>query len=65
MVSKLLVVNLQPQTTRIMTVDTEKLVRVKTYADEAGVSTTWIYKQADKGEIKIIEIDGVKFVKVQ
>lgn len=48
-----------------MIVDIDKLKRIKTFADEEGVSTTWIYKQAEKGEIKIVIIDGVKFVKVQ
>tara|TARA_R110000803_G_C11824551_1_gene302433 strand:- start:454 stop:591 length:138 start_codon:yes stop_codon:yes gene_type:complete len=41
----------------------EDLVRVSTYAKEQNVSVTWIYKQAKNNEIKIVEIDGVKFVK--
>ncbi len=43
--------------------DTEqKLVKVKTYADQIKKSVTWVYKLAEKGDIKIKEIDGVKFV---
>ncbi len=40
------------------------LVRVKTYADSIKKSTTWVYQLAKKNEIKIVEIDKVKFVKV-
>lgn len=40
------------------------LVRVKTYADSQKKSTTWVYDKAKAGEIKIVEIDKVKFVKV-
>ena len=41
----------------------EGLKRVKTYADEIQKSVTWVYKLAKDGEIKLVEIDGVKFVK--
>jgi len=40
------------------------LKRVKTYADEMGKSVTWIYKLANEGSIKMVVIDGVKFIKV-
>jgi hypothetical protein len=40
------------------------LVRIKTYADQKKVSTTWVYQQAKKGEIKLVIIDNVKFVRV-
>lgn len=40
------------------------LVRVKTYADQLKKSTTWVYELAKKGEIKLVVIDNVKFVKV-
>lgn len=40
------------------------LKKVSTYAKENNISVTWVYKKADKKEgIKIVEIDGVKFVK--
>jgi len=39
-----------------------KLVRIKTYADSIEKSVTWVYKLAEKGEIRIKEIDGIKFV---
>lgn len=42
----------------------KNLVRVKTYADKIGKSTTWVYRLAESGKIKLIEIDGVKFVVV-
>ena len=40
------------------------LIRIKTYADRQKKSTTWVYQLAKKGELKIVEIDKVKFVKV-
>ncbi len=40
------------------------LVRVKTYADSKKKSTTWVYESAKKGELKLVIIDKVKFVKV-
>jgi len=42
--------------------DITKLVRIKTYADKIGKSTTWVYK-IKKNEIVII--DGVKFVIIE
>jgi len=42
----------------------EGLLRVSSYAKKIGKSVTWVYKLADKKEvIKLVEIDGVKFVK--
>lgn len=40
------------------------LIKVSTYARHRGFSVQWVYKLAEKGEVKIVEIDGVKFVKV-
>lgn len=40
----------------------EKLVTIKTYADQKKCSVTWVYRLAERGDIKIKEIDGVKFV---
>jgi len=42
--------------------DISKLVRVSTYARKIKKSVVWIYQLAKKGDIKIVEIDGVKFV---
>lgn len=41
------------------------LIKISTYAKQMGVSTTWIYKKAKEQSIEIVEIDGVKFVKVK
>jgi len=43
--------------------ETKNLIRVSTYAKKINKSVTWVYKLAEANEIKIIEIDGVKFVK--
>tara|TARA_R110000803_G_scaffold208189_1_gene276710 strand:+ start:1441 stop:1587 length:147 start_codon:yes stop_codon:yes gene_type:complete len=45
-----------------MKVETEKLVKVSTYAKNENKSVTWIYKLAEDKKINIVEIDGVKFV---
>ena len=41
---------------------TENLVKISTYAEQIGKSVQWVYKLAENNEIKIKEIDGVKFV---
>jgi hypothetical protein len=40
----------------------EDLIRVSTYAKQINKSVTWVYKLAKNKEIKIVKIDGVKFV---
>lgn len=40
------------------------LVKVSTYATSKKLSTTAVYKQAKKGDLKLVIIDGVKFVKI-
>lgn len=40
------------------------LVKVSTYAVDNKKSTTWVYEQAKAGVLKLVIIDGVKFVKV-
>lgn len=48
----------------ILKIDRTKLKKVSTYAKEIDKSVQWIYQLARDGKIKIIEIDGVKFVQV-
>lgn len=40
------------------------LVKVSTYANNMKKSTTWVYDQIKEGKVKLVEIDGVKFVKI-
>jgi len=40
------------------------LLKVSTYARQQNKSTTWVYDQAKAKLINIVEIDGVKFVKI-
>lgn len=40
------------------------LKKISTYARELKKSTTWVYQQAKADKLKIVNIDGVKFVKV-
>jgi hypothetical protein len=40
------------------------LIRVSNYAKSQGRSTTWVYQKGREGAIKLVKIDGVKFVKV-
>ena len=49
------------ETTKI---DRTKLKKISSYAKMRGLSPQRIYQLAELGEIKLIEIDGVKFVKV-
>lgn len=41
------------------------LVKVSTYARTNSKSATWVYNQAKENKITIVEIDGVKFVKIK
>jgi hypothetical protein len=40
-----------------------KLKKVSTYAREKGISVQAVYKQIEKGELYVIKIDGIKFIK--
>ena len=42
-----------------------KLLTVRNYANKVGKTVAWIYRLGERKEIDIIEIDGVKFVKVK
>lgn len=43
---------------------TNKLIRVKTYADNNGKSLAWAYKQIKNGKVKYVIIDGIKFIQL-
>jgi len=44
-------------------IDEKKLKTVSNYAAKHGFHRNWIYQLINKGKVKLIEIDGVKFVK--
>ena len=44
--------------------DKTNLVKVSTYARENNFSVQWVYKLIEKGELKLVEIDTVKFIEV-
>lgn len=43
-------------------IDRTKLKKISTYAAMTGVTPQRVYQLAKEGEVKIVEIDGVKFV---
>ncbi len=45
-------------------IDINSLVKVKTYARLKNISHTYVYKLAEKESIEMVEIDGVKFIKI-
>jgi len=45
-------------------VDINKLVKVSTFARNKPCSAPWVDRLFEQGEIVIIRIDGVKFVKL-
>ena len=47
-----------------MKIDISKLVKISTYAKRIDKSVQWVHKLAKQNEIKVITIDGVKFVKL-
>ena len=44
--------------------DISKLKTIRNYAQMIGKTVAWIYRLGERGEITIIKIDGVQFVKV-
>lgn len=42
-----------------------KLMKVSTYARQEGISVTAVYKRINAQNIECVEIDGVKFIKVE
>lgn len=45
-------------------VDRTKLITVTNYAKMKGLTRQAIYAQAKRNEVKLIEIDGVKFIEL-
>ena len=41
-----------------------KLIKVSTYARQEGISVPAVYKRINAGRVECVEIDGVKFIKV-
>lgn len=41
-----------------------KLIKVSTYASQQGISVTAVYKRINAGSVECVEIDSVKFIKV-
>lgn len=52
-----------PTYIRVM-VDEKKLKTVKNFAKKRGCHRNWIYQLINKGELPIVIIDGVTFVKL-
>jgi len=46
-------------------IDKTKLKKISTYAKEMGYTPQRIYQLAEQKEVKIIKIDGMKFVYVE
>lgn len=42
-----------------------KLLTVRNYANKIGKTSQWVYRLGERKDIEIVEIDGVKFVKVE
>ena len=49
---------------KALIVNVTKLKTIRNYALMVGKTPGWIYKLGESGKLKIIEIDGVKFVKL-
>ena len=44
-------------------IDVTRLIKVSKYAREKGISTTWVHKLIERGDVKSVKIDGMTFVK--
>jgi hypothetical protein len=47
---------------KFLKIDRTKLVKISTYAKQQGVTPQRIYQMVAEGSIKLVEIDGVKFI---
>ena len=47
-----------------LNIDKSKVKRISTYAKEYGITTTRVYQLEKEGKIKVIKIDGIKFVQL-
>lgn len=45
-------------------ININSLIKVKTYARLKDISHTYVYRLAKENKIEMIEIDGVKFIKI-
>jgi len=45
-----------------MKIETNNLVKVSTYAKQKDFSPQWVRELAKRGDIKMIDIDGAKFI---
>ena len=44
--------------------ENSNLIKVSTYARQEGISVPAVYKRINTGKVECVEIDGVKFIKV-
>ena len=47
-----------------MQLNSKVLKTIKNYADSIGISPSYIYKLEKEGKMRIVMVDGVKFVDV-
>ena len=40
------------------------LIKVSTHARNINKSVQWVYKLIERGELTLVKIDGVKFIKI-
>lgn len=56
--------NKESEIAKILTDWMDKLITISNYARKINKSVQWVYQLGQRRDIKIIEIDGVKFVKM-
>lgn len=48
-----------------MKIETKELLTVKNYAKKIGHNRSWVYQLINSQRVDLVEIDGVKFVRVK
>jgi len=48
-----------------MNIQTEKLLKISSYARKINKSVQYVYQLSNMGKIEVVVIDGVKFVKIE
>ena len=47
-----------------LNIDRTKIKKISTYAKEYGITTSRVYQLEKEGKIKVIKLDGIKFVQL-
>jgi len=48
-----------------MKIETDNLLTVKNYAKKIGTNRSWVYQLINSNRVDLVEINGVKFIRIK